>query len=230
MLPDSCASRIVASRAFAAVTVTNLATLIWFSLRLAAMRIFQVDECGNVFVARILANGQARTTLGAIDLFQIPLALLAKGASRSIDIFVSARFVMVELFWLNILLMTLATGERLRSKAGLIAFAGAATLAPLWDYGFEIRHDNLLLTGILLIWCCIRLRPSIHAYFITGALSVALQFIAFKAFVYTLPISAALLICPPPGTSMQRWKLAAAWLIGAVLTLAAVRWLYGAWG
>jgi len=231
MLPDSRQSRIVVSRAFTAVTVAILAMLIWFSLRLAAMRIFQVDECGNVVVARILANGQARTTLGAIDLFQIPLALLAKGASRSIDIFVSARFVMVELFWLNILLMTLATGERLRSKGGLIAFAGAATLAPLWDYGFEIRHDNLLLTGILLMWCCIRLRPpSVHAYFITGALSVALQFIAFKAFVYTIPISAALLICPPPGTTTQGWKLAAGWVIGAVLTLGAVRWIYGAWG
>jgi len=41
----------------------------------------------------------------------------------------------------------------------LIVLAGAATLAPMWDYGFEIRHDNLLLTGLLLMWCVIRLRP-----------------------------------------------------------------------
>src|SRR5437879_13523667 len=67
--------------------IAALVTLIWFSLHLGAVRFLQVDECCNVFSARMLASGQARTILGKVDLFQVCLSWLMGGASRSIDLF-----------------------------------------------------------------------------------------------------------------------------------------------
>src|ERR1043166_41705 len=212
----------------------GVAALIWFSLHLAAVRIFQVDECNNVFAARMVATGQSHTAIGHIDLFQFALALVVRGASRSIDLFTSSRFVMTEFFWLNLVLMVVASGERLLSRGGLIALAAAATLAPLWDYGFEIRHDSLLLTGLLLMWFAVRVGPAntegAHSYFIIGALAVGLQFVAFKAFVYTVPISLAILVFPPPGQKAPRWKLALAWGLGSLGCLLVVRLAYGTAG
>src|SRR5262249_39687389 len=134
--------------------------LIWFSHQLAGIRIYQVDECQNVFVARLLATGEAQNFFTSISLFLVPLGWLGKGAANSVDLVLTARFFSLELFWLNTVLLAVATGEKLFSRRGLVAFFLAATLAPVWDYGFEIRHDNLLLTGLLLLWCVVRVRPA----------------------------------------------------------------------
>src|SRR5438093_1210959 len=61
-------------RALDWVLAGSVASLIWFSFRLAAMRMFQVDECNNIFAARMVATGQAHSNLGNIDLFQLALA------------------------------------------------------------------------------------------------------------------------------------------------------------
>jgi hypothetical protein len=196
------------------------------------MRIFQVDECTEVYVAKVLTLGPERIAgLQDIGLFQIFLSWVVAGGHRAMELFVSARFVMLEIFWLNIVLIAVATGEKLLSFRGLVALLGAATLAPMWDYGFEVRHDNPFLTGMLLIWCVVRVRPSgAQSYFVAGALVVLMQFIAFKAFVYTVPMSLATLLFPPPGHKAPRWKLWLGWLAGALVALVAVRIWYGALG
>ena len=210
---------------------TGLLFLVWFSQRLAGNRIYQVDECQNIYVAHLLGTGQANTSFTAITLFIMPLMWLTRHAVNSVDMFVNARFFALELFWLNIVLLTLATGEKLFSRRGLIALAGAATLAPLWDYGFEIRHDNLFLSGMLLMWCVLRVRPGgVQSYFIAGALAVVLEFVAFKAFVYVIPISFVFLLFPPPGHKATRAKLLAAWVMGAVVAFLLVRIGYGMTG
>jgi hypothetical protein len=219
------------NRALILILVASLAGLIWFSHRLAGVRIYHADECQNVFMARIIATGQTKAFYADAGLFQTGLAWLTRGATRSVDMFVAARFVMLEVFWLNVVLLALATGERLLSRRGLIALVGAATLAPLWDYGFEIRPDNLLLCGVLLMWCVARVRPTgLQPFFITGALAAGLPFIAFKAVAFTLPISAAILAFPPPGQRAPRWKLAFAWAAGALGMFALIRLAYGAAG
>lgn len=213
--------------------LASLACLVWFSLRLGAMRIFQVDECTEVNVAWQVATGHAKVIADTsiISLFQLFLVWIFHNATQAIDLFVYGRFAMLEIFWLNILLIALATGEKLFSRRGLIALLGAATLAPLWDYGFEIRHDNPLLTGILLIWCVLRVRPSgIQSYVLAGALAVILQFVAYKAFVYTVPISFAALVFPPPGHKAARWKLVSAWVLGVLVTFLVLRFAYMAAG
>src|ERR1035437_1850207 len=183
------------NRALILILLASLAGMIWFSHRMAGVRIYHADECQNVSMARIIATGQTKAFYTEAGLFQTGvLAWLARGATRSVDIFVAARFVMLEIFWLNVVLIALATGERLLSRRGLIALVGAATLAPLWDYGFEIRPDNLLLCGVLLWWCVVRVRPAgIQPFVIVGALAVWLQFVAFRAAAFTLPISLAIL-------------------------------------
>ena len=210
---------------------TGLFGLIWFSHRLAGMRIYQVDECQNVYSARILATGQAENFYLNLSLFHFPLAWVSRGATRAVDFFGCARFLSLEIFWLNLVLIGLATGERLLSLRGLVALVGAATLAPLWDYGFEIRHDSLILTGLLLTWLVVRVRPGgKHSYLIAGAIAVALEFVAFKALVYTAPLSLAFLVFPPPGHRASRGKLVLSWLAGALGMLLLVRFLYGAAG
>jgi hypothetical protein len=208
--------------------VAGLIGLVWFSYRLAGNRIYQVDECQNIYTARLISSGQAKTSFAGITLFLAPLVWLTRNSVHSVDMFVSGRFFCLELFWLNIVLMAAATGEKLFSRRGLLALMGAATLAPLWDYGFEIRHDNLFLAGLLLMWCMLRVRPEgLRSYFIAGALAVALEFVAFKAFVYIIPISLGFLLFPPPEHKGTRVKLLAAWIIGAAVAFVVVRIGYG---
>jgi hypothetical protein len=210
------------------VLIVSLLGLVWFSHRLAGIRIYQVDECENVYVAKVLAAGQVKSSYAFVSLLHFPLAWLSRGATQAVDCFVAARFLMLEVFWFNVVLIALATGEKLFSLRGLWALVGAATLAPLWDYGFEIRHDNLLLTGILLLWCVARVRPNgVQSYIICGALAVALQFVAFKAFVYTIPISLAIMAFPPKGYTAPRWKLALGWTSGALVVFVLLRIAYG---
>src|SRR5215472_10778705 len=141
------------------ILILSVAGLVWFSHRLAGIRIYQVDECENVFVAKVLAAGQVKNSYAFVSLLHFPLAWASRSAGQAVDMFVAGRFIMLELFWLNVVLIAVATGEKLFSALGAAALAGAATLTPLWDYGFEIRHDNLLLTGLLLFWCVARVRP-----------------------------------------------------------------------
>ena len=88
------------------------------SVYLAVTRIIQVDECNELIIARIVAIGQANTYGASISLLQFPLSWAVRGAIRSADYFVSGRLVMVGIFWLNLVLIAFATGERLFSRRG----------------------------------------------------------------------------------------------------------------
>jgi hypothetical protein len=162
-----------------------------------------------------------------MDLFQLILSRVMSPLSRSADLFAGAREVSLMIFWLNWILLALATGEKILSRRWLVALACAATLAPLWDYGFEIRHDNLLLAGVLLMWGVIRFHPPrMGAFFFVGDCFVGLEFLSIKAVLYTLPISAAIFVFPPAGARQPRWKLIAAWCVGAVAAFFALRLIF----
>ena len=192
--------------------------LLSFSMQLAATRIYQVDECMEVYVARVLSAGQDTAAAGHVTAFQIVLSWLLPRAARAADLFAAARVDMLLLFWVNWILLACATGERLLSRRWIAALAGAATLAPMWDYGFEVRHDNLLLTGLLLLWCALRFHPTgVRTCIFAGAMTVALEFVAFKAFVYTVPLSLAVIVFPHGSAAPRRWKLGLAWVAAALI-------------
>ena len=48
------------NRILVSVLLVLTVLLVWFSLHLAGSRIFQVDECAEVYTARLLATGQAK--------------------------------------------------------------------------------------------------------------------------------------------------------------------------
>lgn len=196
----------------------------WFSLQLAATRIYQVDECMEVYVAHVLASAPDKAAAGHVTLFQIVISWLLPKSANSVTLFEGARLGMLVLFWINWILLACATGERLFSRRWLVALAGAASLVPIWDYGFEVRHDNLLLTGLLLMWCVVRAAPRrVLTYIFLGVIAATLEFVAFKSFVYALPISFLALAFPRVVGSTSRWKLSAAWAAGALATLGLFR-------
>lgn len=209
-----------------------LAGLVWFSVRLAANRIYQVDECQNLYMAKILATGHASEFFTTASLFLMgPLSWISQSAERSAQAFVAARLLFLGIFWLNLLLLASIASGRLCSIRGLVALVAAATLAPLWDYGFEVRHDNLILTSILLIWWTIRAKPmGALSYMLAGGVAVAALFVAVKAVVYVIPLSVAILVFAPLAHRRSRWQLGLAWLAGALLATVIIRLCYGAGG
>ena len=72
--------------------LAGLLFLVWFSERLAGNRIYQVDECQNIYVARLLTTGQANSSFTAITLFIMPLMWLTRHAVNSVDLFINGRF------------------------------------------------------------------------------------------------------------------------------------------
>ncbi len=225
--PARAQSRAVSPRLAAVSIVLLLAgigALGWCSFSLAGSRMYQVDECLNVFVARTIATHQSTP---GMDLFQLLLSWLLPVGARAAELFASARLVTWLIFWLNLILIALATGERIFSRRWLFALAGAATLAPLWDYGFEIRHDLLLLAGVLLIWGVIRFQPPrLGTFFFVGACAVVLVFVSVKSILFTFPICLGVFLFPPPGQRPARWKLAVAGGIGAALAFLAVQLVF----
>lgn len=199
--------------------VTALVALGGLALYLAVCRIYQVDEAQNLFMARVVARGQTGAYFSNALLWMLgPLSWLARWAPDSASLFLGGRLIFLGIFFLNVFLLTLNTGVRLRSEVGLVALLGAATLAPLWDYGFEVRHDNLILTGLLLLWWFGRVHPRGRAsYAWIGFLALVMVFVAFKTFAYVVPLCLAFLVFPPPGHGEGRLRLLGAWCLGAGL-------------
>lgn len=190
----------------------------WFSFRMAATRIYHADECKEISGSYMLASGGPKTGAEPVTLFQLALSRFVQGMHRSEDLMSTGRVMMIIVFWLNWMLLALATGRKLLSPGWIAAVLGVATLAPLWDFGFEIRPDNLSLSGLLLAWAVIRfqqLTPSVYLFL--GALLAALEFVTAKAIVFTLPLSIVLLLFPPPSAKSVSHAKGAAMFIGGVL-------------
>lgn len=187
------------------------------SLELAATRAYASEECTMVSGARLLATGQMANFEIPASFYQLPLFWLAREATQSVDLFASARIMAFLLVWLNLLLLAMATGVPLRSWKWLSAFLGAATLSLLWEFGFEIRPANLLLTGLLLTWTVLRSgRAGIGGCVFAGAVAVVMQFTVATAWIYILPLTLGGLLLSPPKGRTARWKIALAWVAGAL--------------
>jgi hypothetical protein len=211
-----------------------LALLFGTSIYLAVNRILQVDEAQQVFQSSILARGWAKEFYTYAPLHHLgPMAWISGHAGSSEAIFIEERLLFLLVFWINLLLLGRICAGTWRPATLLPWLLAASTLAPLWDYGFEIRHDNLLLTGLLLFWFLVRNRRTrpLVAYALTGALAVILQFTAFKSFLYWVPWIGLLLAFPPPvDRPASRFQLGLAVCAGVAFGLVAVRIAYALGG
>lgn len=213
-----------------ALCAMALAGLVLLSVELAVHRIYQVDEAQNVFSARLAALGKSGEfyTNGSLILVG-PLAWIARNAPTSVAMFTGSRLLFTALFWTNLALIPMAMGFRPHRSGYWWALLGAATLAPLWDYGFEVRHDNLMLTLLLLLWIVVRAGPHQPrtAFAVMGALAATLQAVAFKSLLYWIPITlGALAFAPQMIGRLRRTRLAAAWLAGFALSALLLAGLY----
>ncbi len=201
------------------------------SLYLAWNRIYQVDEAQSVTMARIIATHETASFFTSTPLYLLVLAPLSLVSERSADLFHAFRLVALALFWTNLLLLVRATGARLRTHEGLFTLAFAATLAPLWTYGLEIRHDNIQLGGLLLIWILMRPRDRAvpGAYFWMGLIAASLQLSLFKAFAYWVPLTLAAFALPHPAFRRARLFLLAQWGAGAAAAFGLYQLLRAAW-
>jgi hypothetical protein len=208
------------------------AVLVLLSLFFAFHRSYQVDEAQNVTMARIIATHRTAEAYTNAPLFLLPLAPFAALSDRSADLFHVFRVLFFALFWANTLLIVRATGAALRSREGVLTLAFAATLGPLWTYGLEVRHDNIQLSGLLLIWILMRpmTRPFPAAYFWIGFLAASLQFSLLKAFAYWVPLAVAALVLPHPAFKRPRIHLLAESVLGATAAAALYALLRLWWG
>lgn len=221
----------VRHRVLSSLLLAGLLALGLLSLFLAWGRVYQVDEAQYVTMARIIAMHETASFFTSTPFYLLVLAPLSCLSDRSADLFHLFRLVTLALFWANLLLLVRATGARLRTREGLATLAFAATLPPLWTYGLEFRHDNVLLFGLLLIW--ILMRPSgaavPGAYFWMGLIAVGLQLSLFKAFAYWVPLTLAALALPHPAFRRPRLLLVLQWGVGAAASFGLYHILRAAW-
>lgn len=216
--------------------VIVLTALVAFCEYLSLNRIFQVDEIQNVFTARLLAKHlQNRYSAYASLIFFGPMMWLGGSIDRSALLLRSERLLFFALFWVNIGLIVHCAGIRLRSRRGLLALIIAATIAPFWDYGFEIRHDNALLTTILIAWSAARPlgEGTRRKVFLAAFMAVVGQFIAFKSFVYLVPIVVYAIVSASVEERRPLWPTLAHAAAGAIVAGAcgaAIHLLEGTWG
>lgn len=193
-----------------------LGLLMATTFALAMMRVYQVDEAQTVYMATVLARGWTGSLFTSGQLHLYPLSLLSRLASTSAGTFLVFRACFWALFWANAVLAVLAAGLRLRSQEGVKALVLAGTLAPLWAYGLECRHDNVLITGLLALWLLARrVRGRRELIFLAlGFVSLLLHSCLFKAVAFWVPLT-VLLVALEPAPWGTRAKRAGWWLLGA---------------
>jgi hypothetical protein len=208
--------------------------LIAFSEYLSLNRIYQVDELEAVFNARLIATREAPNYLVGAPLMVLgPMTWLAAVIARAAILMRVERLLFLLVFWTNLVLVVQCAGFRLRSSRGVCALMLVATLAPLWDYGFEIRHDNLGLTAILMAWKSARpLQSDRRRILLLGFLCAIAQFLTFKAFAYMIPIAMFAVVAARVEERRPLFRSAVALLAGAaagVGSVVLIHWMTGTW-
>jgi hypothetical protein len=212
-----------------------LAALIALSEYLAFNRIFQVDELQYVYTARLLATGEAGRYAASANLMLLgPMTWIAGLIDTSALLLRTERLLFFAVFWVNLCLIVRCAGFRLRSRAGVAALLIVGTIAPLWDYGFEMRHETPLLTVVLLAWLFARpLAPDARRHLVAvGFLAAIGQFLAFKAFVYLVPVALFAVVAAVWEEKRSVVRSIAALLAGGVggfVTAATMHLLAGTW-
>lgn len=211
-----------------------LVVLMGISFYLAATRFLTVDDFQNVYMARVLATGRAKAFFTNGELYLLPLGWVTQFLNKSGDIIQASRLLFAAWFWFNLCLLTKACGVRIFSRRGLFTLLLVALLAPLWINGYEVRHDNMLITWILCFWILLG-RPnqgSRWSYGFMGLLTVLVQFSNFKSLAYWVPCTFLAFCFPNPIHGRSRFRLMIQWLLGILAGLMVAMAIYvpvGGW-
>ncbi|MCA9582381.1 MAG: hypothetical protein KC416_11345, partial [Myxococcales bacterium] len=115
-------------------------------------RQFQVDEFQNLTNISYLAALRTESWATTAAPWQIWLGVLLRPWDDTASMALTVRVFFGVILAVNLLLITWAQ-PYFRSARGILAVLWIATLTDIfWRYGFEIRHDVLLLTGQLVLF------------------------------------------------------------------------------
>lgn len=192
------------------------------TLALATTRVYQVDEATNVYLARLIASGTTSRFESYGPLFLYPLGWLTKSITSSANQFLCFRLLFWLGFWCSIALIVRASGRDLRSRSGATFALLVAAVPVLWTYGLEIRHDNVILLGLLAMLNLIRHQEDDRPrnWIVLGVLAGFIQFTAFKALIYWVPLTLILAFHPRFKGPLSFLRKVASWALGAALALA----------
>ncbi len=201
-------------RALLSLILGGLAAL---SLWLAFTRVYQVDEAQNAYMAWLMGQGSAAHGYVSAPLFLTPFAWASRFAGDASTEFLQLRVGFCLVFWVNLMLLVKAAGFKVRSRTGGWALAALLLLPPLWTYGLEARHENIILMGLLLLWAAGRWHGHRRgSYAFLGLVAVLMQMCAFKAVAYWFPVTLGFLLAPP-AAARTRGRLMLEWLLGAAV-------------
>jgi hypothetical protein len=211
-----------------------ISLLMMLSLWLALNRIYQVDEAQNTYMAWLMGTGQSHQAFVSAPAYLIPFAWLAKVATGPATLYIQLRLGFWILFWINLLLVVRGAGFQIRSRQGLIALLLIAMMPPFWTYGLEVRHENLIVFGVLLLWNLGRRPGRLEnwSFLFMGAVAMFMQASAFKSIAYWVPITGAMLFSPQTLLMGGRRRAVIHWALGALVTLVVLAGLHivmGTW-
>ena len=199
---------------------------------LAVHRIFQVDEVQTMHMAWLLTQEDSLSYSNSAELYMLPMALLARAFNDPYVYMVVCRLGFFFLFISSILIL----GRVAEKNGGPRLFTGVfliASLPVLWDYGFEVRHDNIIIFGLaILLWILFDAGTGGRRsrLYVGGLLGGLLLFSGFKSVLLWGPVLVyVVVICVRRRLLSYRhaFALVAGGLGTAGLAAAAAHWMAG---
>lgn len=194
-------------------------------------RHFQVDEFYCSYNCRLLFDPENQDKGVHPQPYMAVLGYLTAGFEETTDILLTYRGIFFVLFLANLILAAHAQFAFPSRLGRWLVLLGFASLYPLWLFGLEIRHDNMLLTGNLALFfltqrAAHRGTLSATAAFL-GGVAVFWTFIsAHKGFAYAFPYGALLVAthstAPGIRAALVERARKAAWLVAGTGSAAAV--------
>jgi len=143
-----CLRRYLGSRRwpYAVLIVLLLGGGLW----LATHRIFQVDEVQNMHMSWLLTQGDSDNYYNSAEIYMIPLALVSRLCQTPVAFLITCRIIFFVLFAASLFVTACALSEH--DKFHFVGALFILLSAPVfWDYGFEVRHDNIVILGMSLM-------------------------------------------------------------------------------
>ncbi len=120
--------------------IVGLAVLAWLTSQLAATRIYQVDECQNIYMSRVLASGETGHFFTNGSFFLLgPLSSIVGRATQSAQVFSNARLLSLGVFWFNLALMAVIASGRGPSRLTLLSLFVGVDAGPA--LGLRLRNS-----------------------------------------------------------------------------------------